>query len=64
MSGVMQVINNYVCNSTISPREILNVREDFRIPRKRIRGANANNVVSYPDSLVFALVCSLIFYNI
>jgi hypothetical protein len=44
MSGVMQPTNSYVCNTTISPGEITNVHEDFRTPRKRIRGANANNV--------------------
>jgi hypothetical protein len=44
MSGVTQPTNNYVCNLTISPGEIPNVCEDFRTPRKRIRGANANNV--------------------
>jgi hypothetical protein len=44
MSGVTQPINSYVCNPTISPGEITNVHKDFRTPRKRIRGANANNV--------------------
>jgi hypothetical protein len=44
MFGVTQPTNSYVCNPTISPREIPNVRKDFRPPRKRIRGANANNV--------------------
>jgi hypothetical protein len=44
MSGVTQPTNSYVCNPTISLGEISNVREDFRAPRKRIRGANANNV--------------------
>jgi hypothetical protein len=44
MSGVTQLTNSYVCNPTISPGEIPNVREDFRTPRKRIMGENANNV--------------------
>jgi hypothetical protein len=44
MSGVMQPTNSYVCNPTISLGEIPNVSQDFRVPRKRIRGANANNV--------------------
>ena len=42
MSGVTQPTNNYVCNLTISPGEIPNVHQDFRVARKRIRGANAN----------------------
>jgi hypothetical protein len=42
--GVTQPTNNYVCNPTISAGEIPDVHEDFRTPRKRIRGANANNV--------------------
>jgi hypothetical protein len=44
MSSVTQLTNSYVCNLTISPGEIPNVREDFRAPRKMIRGANANNL--------------------
>jgi hypothetical protein len=44
MSSVMRSTNIYVCNLTISPREIPNVSEDFRAPRKRIKEANANNV--------------------
>jgi hypothetical protein len=44
MSGVTQLINSYVYNPTISPGEMFNVREDFRTPMKRIRGANANNI--------------------
>jgi hypothetical protein len=44
MSGVTQPTNSYVCNPTISLGEIPNVRKDFGTPRKRIRGANANNV--------------------
>jgi hypothetical protein len=44
MSGVTQPTNSYICNPTISPGEIPNVHEDFRTPRKRIRGANANNI--------------------
>jgi hypothetical protein len=45
MFGVTQQINSYVCNSTISPGEIPNAREDFRAPRRRIRGANTSNIV-------------------
>jgi hypothetical protein len=44
ISGVMQPTNSYVCNPTISLGEITNVSQDFRVPRKRITGANANNV--------------------
>jgi hypothetical protein len=44
MSGVTQPTNSYVCNPTISPGEIPNECNDFRAPRKRIKGANANNV--------------------
>jgi hypothetical protein len=44
MSGITQATNNYVYNLTISPGEIPNVREDFMTPKKRIRGANTNNV--------------------
>jgi hypothetical protein len=44
MSHVTQLTNSYVCNPSISPREIPNVSEDFRVPRKRFKGANANNV--------------------
>jgi hypothetical protein len=44
MSRVTQLTNNYVCNPSISPGEIPYVREDFRVPWKRFRGANANNV--------------------
>jgi hypothetical protein len=44
MSGVTQPANSYICNLTISLGEIPNVREGFRTPRKRIRGANANNI--------------------
>jgi hypothetical protein len=44
MSRVTRPTNSYVCNLSISPGEIPNVREDFRVPRKSIRGANANNV--------------------
>jgi hypothetical protein len=44
MSRVMQPTNNYVCNLVISPGEIPNVHDDFRTTRKRIKGANANNV--------------------
>jgi hypothetical protein len=44
MSGVTLPTNSYVCNPTISPGEMPNVHEDIRTPRKRIRGANANNI--------------------
>jgi hypothetical protein len=44
MSSVTQPTNSYVWNPIISPREIPNMHEDFRTPRKRIRGANANNI--------------------
>jgi hypothetical protein len=44
MSHVTQPTNNYVCNLSISLGEIPNVREDFRVPRKRFRGANAKNI--------------------
>jgi hypothetical protein len=44
MSDVTQSTNSYVFNPTISLGEIPNVCEDFRTPRKRITGANANNV--------------------
>jgi hypothetical protein len=43
-SCVTQPTNSYVCNPYISVGEIPNVREDFMAPRKRIRGANANNI--------------------
>jgi hypothetical protein len=35
---------SYVSNPTISPGEIPNVHQDFRVARKRIKGANANIV--------------------
>jgi hypothetical protein len=44
MSGVTQPTNSYVCNLSISLGEISNLREDFRIPAKRMRGANANKI--------------------
>jgi hypothetical protein len=44
MCSVTQPTNNYVCNPNISPGEIPNVCKDFSTPRKRIRGANANDV--------------------
>jgi hypothetical protein len=44
MSRVTQPTKRYVCNPSISPGEIPNIRKDFRVPRKRIRGTNANNV--------------------
>jgi hypothetical protein len=44
MFGATQLKNSYVCNPTISPGEITNLCEDFRTPKKRIRGAIANNV--------------------
>jgi hypothetical protein len=44
MSGVTQPTNSYVCNLSISLGEISNLREDFRTPAKRMRGANANKI--------------------
>jgi hypothetical protein len=44
MFDITQPTNSYVYNPTISPEEIPNVREDFMTPKKRIGGANANNV--------------------
>jgi hypothetical protein len=44
MSGVTQPRNSYICHPTISLGEIPNMREDLRVPRKRIRGPNACNV--------------------
>jgi hypothetical protein len=44
MSHVTQPTNSYVCNPSISPGEIPNVCGDFRVPRKRFKGANANNI--------------------
>jgi hypothetical protein len=55
---------SYVSILTISPGEIPNARQDFRVARKRIRGANEIPLVSYPDSAVFALVCLLFFEHI
>jgi hypothetical protein len=60
MSGVTQPINSYVCNPTISPGEMFNMREDFRAPTKRIRGANANNVGKLPRLISF---CISVFVN-
>jgi hypothetical protein len=39
MSRDTHPINSYVCNPPISLGEIPNTREDFRVPRKRFRGA-------------------------
>jgi hypothetical protein len=44
MSGVTQPTNSYVYNLTNSLGEIPNVHNDFGTLRKRIKGANANNV--------------------
>jgi hypothetical protein len=44
MSRVTQPTNNYVFNPSISPGEMPNIHEDFRVPRKRIRGANADSI--------------------
>jgi hypothetical protein len=35
---------SYVSNPTITPGEIPNVRQDFGVVMKRIKGANANTV--------------------
>jgi hypothetical protein len=37
-------VKSYVSNPTISLGEIPNVHQDFRVARKRIRGANVNIV--------------------
>jgi hypothetical protein len=69
MSGVTPSTNGYVCNPTVSPGEILNVREDFRTPTSRIRGANANNVgklsllISFCISVVINFLQHIIFYS-
>jgi hypothetical protein len=60
MSGVMQLTNSNICNPTISPGEILNIREYFRAHRKRIRGANANNVGKLSQFISF---CISVFVN-
>jgi hypothetical protein len=52
---------SYVSNPTISQGEITNVRQDFRVARKRIGGQMQTPLVGYPDSTVFVLVCLLIF---
>jgi hypothetical protein len=44
ISSVTQLTNSYICNLIISLGEIPNVHDDFRTPRKRMKGANANNV--------------------
>jgi hypothetical protein len=44
MSRVTQPANSYACNLSISPGEISNVHEDFKVPRKGFRRANANNI--------------------
>jgi hypothetical protein len=69
MSGVTQSTNNYICNPTISPGEIPNVHEDFRTPRKRIMGANANNIgklsrlISFCISVFVNFLQHIIFYS-
>jgi hypothetical protein len=62
MSGVTQPTNTYVCNPTVTPREIPNAREDFRTPTKRIGGANANNVGKL--SLLISFCISVFVCNI
>jgi hypothetical protein len=52
MSRVTQPTNSYVSNPSIIPGEIPNVCEDFRVPRKRFRGANANNVGKLKNRIV------------
>jgi hypothetical protein len=44
MSDITQPANSYICTLSVSPGEIPNLREDFRSPRNRMRGANANNI--------------------
>jgi hypothetical protein len=65
MSGVTQSTNNYVCNLSISPGEIPSLHEDFMMPRKRIRGANANNVgnLSCLISVYVNFLQNIIFYS-
>jgi hypothetical protein len=55
MSHVTQPTNIYVCNPSISPGEIPNIREDFRVPRKRFRGANENNVGKLSRLISFSI---------
>jgi hypothetical protein len=64
MSRVTQPTNNYVCNPSISPGEIPNVHKDFRVPRKRFRGANADNVGKLSRLISFCMYGIFIFYNI
>jgi hypothetical protein len=56
--------NSYVFNPTISPREIPNVRHDFRIARKSIRGANANTVGKLSSLGSFCISVLVNFLNI
>jgi hypothetical protein len=55
---------SYVSNPTISPREILNVCQDFRIARKSIRGANANTVGKLSSLDSFCISVLVNFLNI
>jgi hypothetical protein len=54
ISGIMQPTNSYVCNLSKSSGEIPNVREAFRSRRKRMTGANANDIGKL--SCVFSVV--------
>jgi hypothetical protein len=65
-SHVTQPTNSYVHNLSISPGEIPNVHEDFRVPRKRFRGANANNVgkLSRLISFCISLYVNFLQHNI
>jgi hypothetical protein len=59
----VDVENNYVCNLSISPGEILNLREDFRSSVKRNRGENANNVGKVMNLIsVFISFAHIMFY--
>jgi hypothetical protein len=57
------------CNPNISPGEMFNTREDFRAPRKRIRGANANKVgklswlISFCISVFINFLQHIMFYS-
>jgi hypothetical protein len=61
----MQSKRSYVYNLSISSGEIPNPREDFRSPRKRIRGANANNVgkISCFISVFINFLENIMFYS-
>jgi hypothetical protein len=63
MSGVTQLTNSYVCNLSMIPGEIPNMCQDSRLPFKRIRGANANNVGKLMDLIrVFVSFAHIMFY--